>query len=125
MKYCVSGAGLVAEGGADLSDEASIVPVVGAEPFARRGDFLDATRHPAEAKRDSPTAGKALGYAQLLAVMDDHGVVVDALGTAVEATVRATRRFVRRQRSWFRRDPRVHWLDGAAPDLVDRALTLD
>ena len=33
-------------------------------------------------------------------------------------TVRATRRFVRRQRSWFRRDPRVRWLDAAAPDLA-------
>ena len=37
-------------------------------------------------------------------------------------TVRATRRFVRRQRTWFRRDPRIVWLDGAAPDLIARAL---
>ena len=26
----------------------------------------------------------------------------------------ATKRFARRQDSWFRRDPRVHWLSGAA-----------
>ena len=39
---------------------------------------------------------------------------------ARDETVRATRRFVRRQRSWFRRDPRIVWLDGAAPDLVGR-----
>ncbi len=32
-------------------------------------------------------------------------------------TVRATKRFARRQDSWFRRDPRVHWLSGAAADL--------
>ncbi len=75
--------------------------------------------------RDSPTAGKALGYAQLLAVLDDTGAVSGDLDGAVEATVRATRRFVRRQRSWFRRDPRVRWLDGAAPDLLDQALTLE
>jgi tRNA dimethylallyltransferase len=75
--------------------------------------------------RDSPTAGKALGYAQLLGVVDDHGVVAGDLPAAVQATIRATRRFVRRQRSWFRRDPRVRWLDAAAPELVDRALTLD
>jgi tRNA dimethylallyltransferase len=25
-------------------------------------------------------------------------------------TVQATKRFVRRQRSWFRPDPRIHWL---------------
>ena len=37
-------------------------------------------------------------------------------------TVQATRRFVRRQRSWFRRDPRIVWLDGADPDLTARAL---
>jgi tRNA dimethylallyltransferase len=71
--------------------------------------------------RDSPTAGKALGYAQLLSVLDDDGTLVGDLDTAVEATIRATRRFVRRQRSWFRRDPRVHWLDAAGPDLVERA----
>ena len=29
-----------------------------------------------------------------------------------------TRRYVRRQRSWFRRDHRVRWLDGAAGDLL-------
>ncbi len=72
--------------------------------------------------RASPTAGKALGYAQLLACIDDSGAVVGDLDEAVAQTVRATRRFVRRQRSWFRRDPRVHWLDAEAPDLLDQAL---
>ncbi|MFN8090613.1 MAG: tRNA (adenosine(37)-N6)-dimethylallyltransferase MiaA, partial [Mycobacterium sp.] len=28
------------------------------------------------------------------------------------------RRYVRRQRSWFRRDHRIRWLDGSADDLV-------
>jgi tRNA dimethylallyltransferase len=72
--------------------------------------------------RESPTAGKALGYAQLLACIDDAGAVVGDLDDAVTQTVRATRRFVRRQRSWFRRDPRVHWLDAASPDLLDQAM---
>lgn len=58
------------------------------------------------------TASRALGYQQVLAA--------DAVTAAVE-TVRATRRFVRRQRSWFRRDPRTTWYDGAAPDLLGRA----
>ncbi|MDT4940221.1 MAG: tRNA dimethylallyltransferase [Pseudonocardiales bacterium] len=76
--------------------------------------------------RASPTAGKALGYAQLLAVLDDAGTVVGDLDEAIAQTVRATTRFVRRQRSWFRRDPRIHWLDGASPDLVGAAVsTLD
>ncbi len=74
--------------------------------------------------RTSPTAGKALGYAQLLAVLSDAGALTGDLDEAVAITVRATRRFVRRQRSWFRRDPRIHWLDGAAEGLVEQALTL-
>lgn len=74
--------------------------------------------------RASATAGKALGYAQLLSVVDDLGAVVGDLDAAVDATIRSTRRFVRRQRSWFRRDPRVHWLDAASADLVRQALTL-
>ena len=68
--------------------------------------------------RGSPTAGKALGYAQLLGCLDDAGDVVGDLDLAVSETVRTTRRFVRRQRSWFRRDPRIVWLDGAASDLL-------
>jgi tRNA dimethylallyltransferase len=74
--------------------------------------------------RNSPTAGKALGYQQLLAVLDDHGELRGDLEEAVEQTVRATWRFVRRQRSWFRRDPRLHWLDAAAPNVLDASLAL-
>lgn len=72
--------------------------------------------------RGSPTAGKALGYAQLLAVLDEAGTVTGDLDEAWAITKRATRRFARRQRSWFRRDPRVHWLDGADPGLLSAAL---
>ena len=74
--------------------------------------------------RASPTAGKALGYAQLLAVLADDGTLTGDLDEAVAVTVRATRRFVRRQRSWFGRDPRIRWLDAARQDLVEHALTL-
>jgi tRNA dimethylallyltransferase len=72
--------------------------------------------------RDSPTAGKALGYAQVLACLDDAGAVTGDLSEAREQTVRATRRFVRRQRSWFRRDPRIRWLDAGAADVIEQAL---
>lgn len=67
--------------------------------------------------RDGRTASRALGYQQVVAALDEDG---DLRAAAVD-TVRATRRFVRRQRSWFRRDRRIHWLD-AGPDLLDRAL---
>jgi len=67
---------------------------------------------------DGRTASRALGYQQILAALAGDG----DLGTAQADTVVATRRFVRRQRSWFRRDERVAWLDAARPDLLDAAL---
>jgi tRNA dimethylallyltransferase len=66
------------------------------------------------------TASRALGYQQVLRFL--AGELTEA--EAHDETIRATRRFVRRQRSWFRRDPRIHWLDAAAPDLVAEALRL-
>ena len=68
--------------------------------------------------RAGRTASRALGYQQALAELD--GTMTDAQARA--ETTRATRRFVRRQRSWFRRDPRIVWLDGASPALVADAL---
>lgn len=79
--------------------------------------------------RAGRTASRALGYQQVLAALaGEYGE-----DQARAETVRATKRFARRQDSWFRRDPRVHWLSGAAdrrerllPDalaLVDRAVT--
>lgn len=72
--------------------------------------------------RSAPTAAKALGYAQLLGVLGDGGELIGDLDGAVEHTIARTRRFVRRQRSWFRRDPRIAWLDGADPGLLEQAL---
>ncbi|OLL82803.1 tRNA dimethylallyltransferase [Pseudonocardia sp. Ae168_Ps1] len=63
------------------------------------------------------TASRALGYRQVIEALERDPDAPD-LAAVREETVRATRRFVRRQRSWFRRDKRIHWLDGAAPDLV-------
>ncbi|MFF0525472.1 tRNA (adenosine(37)-N6)-dimethylallyltransferase MiaA [Actinomadura nitritigenes] len=70
--------------------------------------------------RDGLTAGRALGYAQVLRFLAGEWTEERAM----EETVRTTRRFARRQESWFRRDPRVHWLPHDAPDLVERALGL-
>ncbi|QCQ90786.1 tRNA (adenosine(37)-N6)-dimethylallyltransferase MiaA [Rhodococcus sp. SGAir0479] len=70
--------------------------------------------------REGVTAQRAIGYAQVLAMLDGEYDLAEAR----ERTFVGTRRYVRRQRSWFRRDPRVHWLDGAATDLVDSALRL-
>src|SRR5262249_30283510 len=66
--------------------------------------------------REGRTASRALGYQQVLRYL--AGECDEAPAQADADTAQATRRFVRRQRSWFRRDPRVRWLDAAAPDLV-------
>ncbi|HHU68179.1 tRNA (adenosine(37)-N6)-dimethylallyltransferase MiaA [Corynebacterium sp.] len=65
------------------------------------------------------TAGRAIGYAQVLAARAGELSWEDA----VERTITGTRRYVRRQRSWFNRDPRIVWLDAAA-DPAARALEL-
>ncbi|MEU7649091.1 MULTISPECIES: tRNA (adenosine(37)-N6)-dimethylallyltransferase MiaA [Streptomyces] len=73
--------------------------------------------------REGLTASRALGYQQVLAALAGECTEEEARAE----TVRATKRFARRQDSWFRRDPRVHWLSGAAADrgeLPARALAL-
>ena len=71
--------------------------------------------------RDGVTASRALGYAQVLAML--AGTVDER--QAVEATKVATRRFVRRQRAWFRRDPRIHWLEPGAGLLQSAGAALE
>ena len=70
--------------------------------------------------REGRTASRALGYAQMLR----HLAGEWTLQQARDETVRATRRFARRQESWFRRDPRITWLDAGAgeDELLGRAL---
>jgi len=70
-----------------------------------------------EGLRTGRTACRALGYQQVLAMLDGRCTELEAR----QETARATRRFVRRQRSWFRRDPRITWVDAAA-DLREDAL---
>jgi tRNA dimethylallyltransferase len=55
----------------------------------------------------SRTAAQALGYRELAAHLRGE---VD-LDEALDEAVRRTRRFARRQRAWFRRDPRIAWVD--------------
>ncbi len=74
--------------------------------------------------REGLTAGRALGYQQVLAHFAGDCTEQEARAE----TVRATKRFARRQESWFRRDARIHWLSrpaGADPaDLLERSLEL-
>jgi tRNA dimethylallyltransferase len=67
--------------------------------------------------REGQTASRALGYQQVLSALDGF----TEFATAAADTVVATRRFVRRQRSWFRRDRRIVWMDADASDVLGRA----
>jgi tRNA dimethylallyltransferase len=84
-----------------------------------RGLVEEVRRLDAAGLRAGRTAGRALGYAQVLRFLDGEWEEAEAAAQ----TVQATRRFVRRQESWFRRDPRVVWIP-AGPDLVERALAV-
>ena len=85
------------------------------------GGLVDEVRALAGAGlREGRTASRALGYQQVLHLLD--GELTEA--QAIEATAAATRRFVRRQRSWFRRDPRIQWLAADGPGIRGLAIEL-
>jgi tRNA dimethylallyltransferase len=67
--------------------------------------------------RQARTASRAVGYGELLA----HLAGDLSLEEARLTTASATRRLARKQLSWFRRDSSIVWMDGAAPDLLERA----
>lgn len=71
--------------------------------------FLDEVRALA-GRPISRTASQALGYKELLAHLRGDTTLDEALDLAVART----RRFARRQERWFRRDPRIRWLDAPA-----------
>ena len=55
----------------------------------------------------SRTCRQGLGYKEVLLHLEE-GLPLEA---ALALDVANTRRFARRQRSWFRRDPRIRWLE--------------
>lgn len=80
----------------------------------------------AQGLREGPTASRAIGYVQALAVLDGEKTAAEAQ----DATAQATKQLASRQLKWLRRDPRVHWLsveyaeDGSlAPGQRERLLT--
>jgi len=80
------------------------------ERFTRLMDegFLDEVRGLAARPGGlSRTARQALGYRELLTHVEDGVPLEDAVAEAI----RRTRAFARRQRAWFRRDPRIEWID--------------
>lgn len=62
------------------------------------------------------TASRAIGYAQ---IQDYLAGTIDADAARESTTVR-TRQFARRQDTWFRRDPRITWIDSGVTDAGAR-----
>ncbi|KAA8962919.1 tRNA (adenosine(37)-N6)-dimethylallyltransferase MiaA [Mycobacterium sp.] len=95
------------------------------ERLAKRTDAMfahglvdEVTRLLGRGLRAGLTASRALGYAQVIADLDAGGTG----HAARDPTLIGTRRYVRRQRSWFRRDHRIHWLDATRDGIADQAL---
>ena len=82
--------------------------------------FLDEVRTLA-ARPLSRTASQALGYKELL--MHVRGEM--SLDDAVALAVARTRRFAVRQERWFRRDPRIRWIDVDENPLVALPVVLE
>ncbi|WP_251212818.1 tRNA (adenosine(37)-N6)-dimethylallyltransferase MiaA [Adlercreutzia murintestinalis] len=71
--------------------------------------------------RDSLTAPAAIGYKEIVSALE--GTI--SLDEAFDDVKRATRRYAKRQRTWFRRDERIHWIEGTENDqqrMLDEAL---
>ncbi|MDN5730349.1 MAG: tRNA (adenosine(37)-N6)-dimethylallyltransferase MiaA [Yaniella sp.] len=69
---------------------------------------------------DAPTASRAIGYRQMMGYL--AGATTQQ--AAIDSTIVATRRFARRQETWFKADPRVHWIDAEDSDLKTQALEI-
>jgi tRNA dimethylallyltransferase len=81
--------------------------------------FVDEVRHLlGHGLAEGRTAPRAIGYREVVAHL--RGELSEQ--EARDRTAQATRRFARRQDSWFRKDPRIIWLQYDDPRLVDKAL---
>ncbi len=66
------------------------------------------------------TAVRALGYQQMIDLLDGIWDVNDAFADIAQKT----KRLARKQMGWFGRDPRIHWLQALNPKLVDNAMAI-
>jgi len=63
--------------------------------------------------RQGVTAPQAIGYKEIVQALDEGR----SLDEAFEEIKVATCRYAKRQRTWFRKDKRVHWIDATALDM--------
>lgn len=63
--------------------------------------------------RDGLTAPQAIGYKEIVAALEG-GCTLDE---AIAQVKTATHRYAKRQRTWFRKDARIHWIDADDADV--------
>ena len=66
------------------------------------------------------TAGKALGYQQVVDYLDG----LCDLNDTFMSIAQKTKRLARKQMGWFGRDPRIHWLQTLNPALLGNAMAI-
>lgn len=62
--------------------------------------------------REGVTAPQAIGYKEIVEALEGRCTLEEAIA----AIKQATRRYGKRQRTWFRRDERIRWIDADAGD---------
>lgn len=69
---------------------------------------------------ESAHAFQAIGYREILQAIQAGEDPLERIPKIVQGTVR----YAKRQRTWFRREPGIRWLDAGDPRLLDRVLEL-
>lgn len=62
---------------------------------------------------EGTTSQRAIGYAQVISMINGEM----SKEQAIEETIVATRQYVRRQETWFKRDQRIQWIGEGQPRL--------
>jgi len=84
------------------------------------GGLLDEASGLRDIYGESLRSFSATGYREAFDVISGRAT----LDEAIERNVARNRQLARRQRTWFRSEPDIHWLDATSPSLVDDALAL-
>lgn len=65
--------------------------------------------------REGITAPQAIGYKEIVSALDGECTMDEA----IESIKTATRRYAKRQRTWFKKDQRIHWIDADSGDVAE------
>jgi tRNA dimethylallyltransferase len=84
------------------------------------GGLLEEARALRDRYGEALRALSATGYREAFDVLDGRA----ALDEAIERNIARNRQVARRQRTWFRAEPDINWLDASSPSLVNDVLAI-